>query len=34
MAKKRVVRTVRTGKKPGPKTVVVKKYRRSKPQKC
>ena len=35
MAKcKRVVRTVRTGKKSGPKPVRVKPYIRSKPSKC
>ena len=31
MAKKRVMRTVRTTKKPGPKTVRVKPHKRSKP---
>ena len=35
MAKcKKVVRTVRTTNKPGPKTVPVKHYVRSKPKKC
>ena len=34
MACKKVTRTVRAGKKPGPKTVLVKPYRRSKPKSC
>ena len=34
MPKRRVTRTVRTGTKPGPKTVKVKTHRRSKPGNC